>query len=56
MCLCLFANDDDKARKYIEIRKNNDINALKKLEKDMKKFSEFFGEVREKRNTENTNY
>ena len=50
-----FANDDDKARKYIEIRKNNDIKALKKLEKDMKKFSELFGEVREKRNTENTN-
>ena len=55
MCLCLYANDDEKARKYVEIRKNNDKKAIEKLENDMKKFSELFGEVRENRNTENTN-
>ena len=55
MCLCLYANDDENARKYVEIRKYNDKKAIEKLEKDMKKFSELFGEVRENRNTENTN-
>lgn len=55
MCWCLFDGElNDKAREYIEIRKNNNEKLIEKQEKDMKKFRQLFFAVSEEGNTENT--
>ena len=52
MCWCLFDGEvNDKAREFIEIRKNNNVKLIEKQEKDMKKFRQLFFAVSEEGNT-----